>query len=275
MHPGTEELPPFAVHIPSAKESPIIVEVPHAGTMIDPQALALCTAPARSLGLDADLYVADLFYDAPTVGAHLIFSRMSRYVCDLNREENDWDRHTSPMGTSVSSPHGVVWRKSTEGRPAIAAPLSSEEVERRLATIYRPYHQALYELVQSKRDKFGFAIVLCGHSMPSFGRLGERRADVVPGSRGGTTTDARVLDLIERTADKAKYGVQHDTPYRGGFTTGHYGSPTNGVHAVQIEFARRLYMDETSLTRTRAKFEECKAFCTDLVAELGKLDLRI
>ncbi len=273
MHPGTDELPAFSVVPPEGRESPVVVEVPHAGTMMDPESLAACVASARSIGQDADLYVSELFSRAPRYGAHLLYSRMSRYVCDLNREESELDAQTVSSGTAVSSPHGVVWRKSTEGRPAIASPLTTQEVERRLSAVYRPYHQALYELVQEKRSKFGYAILLCGHSMPSFGRLGERRADVVPGSRGRTTAGPAVIQVVEKVAHRANYAVAHDTPYRGGFTTGHYGSPSHGIHAIQIELARRLYMNEVTLARTHEPFEKCQAFCSALVRELSELEL--
>jgi N-formylglutamate amidohydrolase len=260
----------LSVHEPRATETPVVVEVPHAGLEIDPTSLSYCIAPARCLGQDADLFVDELFENAPDVGAHLIFSRMSRYVCDLNRDESDFDEMTCPSGTSSSSPHGVVWRKTTEGRPALSGPVPASEVERRLNMVYRPYHLALHDIIQGKLKKFGVAILLCGHSMPSFGRLGERRADVVPGTQGRTTAGGSVIQICDQVAAEYGYDVAHDTPYRGGFTTSHYGSPGSQVHAVQIELARRLYMDESTLTKN-GKFHSCVKFCGALVGGLGRI----
>lgn len=261
---------PFLVNEPRVAETPVIVEVPHAGLGLDPNSLSYCVAPTRSIGRDADLYVDQLFADAPDHGAHLICSTMSRYVCDLNRSESDLDEQTSPVGTSTSSPHGVVWRKTTEGRPALNSPLPGTEIERRLEMIYRPYHQRLEQLVREKLDRFGVVVLLCAHSMPSFGRLGERRADVVPGTQGRTTAGAEVIFACDRTAADFNYDVAHDSPYRGGFTTTHYGSPGSHVHAVQIELARRLYMDEANLTKS-AGFAQCARFCAQLTQALGRL----
>src|SRR5690606_9952548 len=213
--------PSFEIVQPRGVETPVIVEIPHASVHLDPQSMAYCSAPARSIGQDADLFVDELFIDAPDHGAHLIYSALSLYVCDLNRAEDDLDEMTSPVGTKTSSPHGVVWRKTTENRPAIAAPLPSTEIERRLDLIYRPYHTALLKLIQRKRERFGAVILNCGRSMPSFGRLGERRADVVPGSQGRTTAGRDVLAAGDAAAQKAGYDVAHDTPYRGGFSTVH------------------------------------------------------
>lgn len=264
----------FSISEPTpGTESAVIVEVPHAGLFLDPQSLAYCVAPARAIGQDADLLVSELFKMAPSFGAHLLQSSMSRYVCDLNRDENELDSLTTPGGATTSAPHGVVWRKTTEGRPAISGPLPQSEVERRLALFYRPYHLALYQLVQHKLERFGFVVLLCAHSMPSFGRLGERRADLVPGSRGRTTADPQVLLACDRVAATAGYDVAHDNPYRGGFTTARYGSPASRVHALQIELARRIYMDETSLCPLQADFHRCVKFCNELVVALGKLEL--
>ncbi len=264
----------FTVSQPTAPEVPVIVEVPHAGIHMDPQSLALCSAPTRSIGRDADLYVADLFSAAPSLGAHLIFSHMSRYVCDLNREPTDVDAYTSTNGAADSSPHGVVWRKTTEGRPALSTPVPGAEIERRLNLIYRPYHDRLSTLISEKREKFGFVILLCGHSMPSFGRLGERRADVVPGTQGYSTAHGSVIRTTEQVTKQAGYDLAHDSPYRGGYSTQHYGSPGAHVHAIQIELSRRLYMDESTLAKNDG-FTRCGEYCSQLVRALGELNLKM
>ena len=68
----------FSVSYPQTDEIPVVVEVPHAGLFVDPQSLATLVAPARSLGRDADLYVDQLFADAPDLGATLLSANVSR-----------------------------------------------------------------------------------------------------------------------------------------------------------------------------------------------------
>lgn len=268
----------FSVREPQGRETPVVVEIPHAGVLVDPQSLATLAAPARSIGQDADLYVDDLYERAPALGATVIVAHVSRYVCDLNRAENDIDGLAVQGAPTRSAPHGLIWRSTTENQSALQAPLTSLELERRLELVYRPYHRSLAALVQQKRRKFGYAIVLCAHSMPSLGRLGHtdagrERADVVPGSRGRTTAAASVIDTPEILAKELGWTVSHDDPYRGGYSTGHYGQPGSRVHAVQVELARRLYMDERALTKTPNRFAEVSAFCDTLVARLGALAL--
>jgi len=261
----------FDVFAPTGRAAPVVVEVPHAGLALDPESLSYCIAPACALGQDADLYVDELYSGATALGATVLVSRLSRYACDLNRAEDDLDSLTTARGTAAAAPHGVVWRRTTSGRPALVAPLSATEIERRLREIYRPYHQTLERLLAEKQAKFGHVVLLCAHSMPSSGRLGERRADVVPGTRGRTTAGPAVLTTLEQAAAAADFDVIHDDPYRGGFTTGHHGRPRESRHAIQVELARRTYMDETSLAKT-ASFAKTQAFCLDLVERLGRLE---
>jgi N-formylglutamate deformylase len=269
----------FSIAEPRGAMTPVVVEVPHAGLEVDALALATLAAPARSLAQDADLYVDELYTDAPDEGAALLVSHVSRYVCDLNRSETDVDAQAVEGGRSRSAPHGVIWRATTENRPALVAPLSRAEYERRLELIYRPYHAALTRLITERVAHFGYAIVLCAHSMPSQGRDGHtdpgaNRADVVPGSRGRTSAAGVIIDLPETLARKRHWTVTHDEPYRGGYSTANYGRPRNGVHALQVELSRRLYMDEQQLSRKPNYFEEVRGFCRELVAELGALPVK-
>lgn len=269
----------FSVHEPEGGESPVVVEVPHAGLSVDAHALATLIAPAYSLGRDADLYVDELYRDAPSEGATLLVSHVSRYVCDLNRGERDYDVLAVEGGAAArAAPHGLVWRRTTDDRPALEGPLPRAELERRLEGVYRPYHTTLRKLLERKRERFGFAILLCGHSMPSRGRSshadpGRERADVVPGSRGRTTAAGVVIDTPATVAEELDLTVRHDEPYRGGFSTQHYGRPAEGWHAVQVELARRLYMHETLLHKKPKDFETTRSYCRALVARLGSLKL--
>jgi len=269
----------FVVREPSGAEIPVVVEIPHAGVHVPAPYLADLVVPARSLGRDADLYVDELYEDAPLEGASVIAARTSRYVLDLNRGEDDWDAEAvdgAPPHAPVRMPRGVIWRISADGDRCLAAPLPLESFTARLDALHRPYHRALGELLVRKRARFGYAVLLAAHSMPSAPRGRDdspvRRADVVPGTQGRTTAAASFIDAVEDHAMRHGLSVRHDDPYRGGFTTRHYGRPLLGVHAVQVELARRLYMDETTLTKSR-RFDATRLWCRTLVAKLGQTAL--
>ena len=162
-----EAVQPFEIVEPRGGESPLVVEVPHAGLWLDAETLAYTVAPARSFGRDADLYVDELTQDTPSEGATLIVARTSRYLVDLNRGENDYDGEAVEGGGKPPWPRGLVWRLTTDGDPVLATRLPRSELERRLDRFYRPYHAAVAALLERKRRRFGFAILLCAHSMPS------------------------------------------------------------------------------------------------------------
>lgn len=268
--------PPFLVLEPEV-DSPVLVEVPHAGTYVDPETARWLVAPPRAVTQDADLLVDELYADAPAVGATLLAAKHSRYVVDLNRGEGDVDGGSvRGVPGPLRASRGVIWRLTGDGKPVLAEPLARAELERRLTHVYRPYHEALAGLIARKVRRFGHAVVLAAHSMPSVGlsSRGARapRADVVPGTRGRTSADARYIDAVDVKARAAGLSVAHDDPYRGGFTTVHYGRPAQGVHVVQVELARRLYMDEATLEASPS-FADARRFCRDLTAALVEVSL--
>jgi N-formylglutamate deformylase len=271
--------PPFERIDPRGAETPVIVEIPHAGLESAPPFLEPLSAPARSLARDADLYVDALYDDAPDEGATVLVARTSRYVIDVNRGERDVDGEVvEGARADLRLHHGLVWRTTSDGEPALSRKLTPGELEERLELVWRPYHRELAAIVDQKRARFGVAVVLAAHSMPSIDRGPRRdavesvrgRADVVPGTRGRRSAAARFIDVVEQHAIAQGWTVRHDDPYAGGFTTQHYGRPKESVHVVQIELSRRLYLDETTL-RPLASFGTVRAWCRTLVQRLGRL----
>ena len=111
---------PFTVIEPSAEETPLTVEIPHAGLVVDGQTLSRLAAPARSIGRDADLYVDDLYADAPSAGATVIASHVSRYVCDLNRSERDVDAESvEGAPTHARATRGIIWRLTRDRKSVV------------------------------------------------------------------------------------------------------------------------------------------------------------
>jgi len=183
--------------------------------------------------------------------------------------------HPTPVG---AQPRGVVWRTTTDGRPILARPLTYQKLLARVERYYLPYHRALRTTLDGLRARFGYAVLLAGHSMPSLGRSGHqdagaRRADIVPGTCGRTSADARLIDLVDAHFRAAGLSVRHDDPYKGGFTTSHYGRPREGVHAIQIELNRALYVDEQTCTPKPAEFAALQAVLDALVAKLARVAL--
>lgn len=263
---------------PRTTASPVLVEVPHSGLQVPPEVESEIDATPLAMLRDSDIYVDQLYQRAPDYGATLLVSRVSRYVVDLNRGPDDVDsaavpRH--PKGRHIPA-RGVVWRARTDGTPLLRAPLTVEQFTRRLELFYDPYHRTLREVAAQIREQHGRVVILAAHSMPSAGRRmlggGEiRRADIVPGTRGRSSADGRIIDLIDSHFREAGLSVKHDDPYRGGWTTSSYGAPKRGQHAVQIELNRALYVDEKTSEIKPSDFAQLQTVLDQLVGKLGKL----
>jgi len=263
---------------PRTPPSPVLVEVPHSGLQVPPEVESEIDATPLSMLRDSDIYVDQLYQRAPENGATLLVSRVSRYVVDLNRGPDDVDSAAVPRHPKARHipARGVVWRARTDGTPLLRAPLTVQQFTRRLELFYEPYHRTLREVAAQIREQHGRVVILAAHSMPSAGRrmLGGgavRRADVVPGTRGRSTADGRIIDLIDSHFREAGLSVKHDDPYRGGWTTSSYGAPKRGQHAVQIELNRALYVDEKTSEIRPNDFARLQTVLDQLVGKLGKL----
>jgi N-formylglutamate amidohydrolase len=246
---------PSAVEViePAALTSPLVLASPHSGSMLE----------LATLRKSEDCYVDELFSDVFDVGAPLLRALYLRAFLDVNREpyELDPEMFDGPLPSFVNTSSsrvaaglGTIARIVATRREIYRGKLPFNEVERRLALFYRPYHQRLRTLVARARDRFGFAILVDCHSMPSSGLpLGPDSSpqgiDVVLGDRSGLSCHPLITEAIEDSLQHMGYRVLRNNPYAGGFTTQHYGDPANGIHTVQIEINRALYMDEVTLQR--------------------------
>ncbi|MFO0627417.1 MAG: N-formylglutamate amidohydrolase [Polyangiales bacterium] len=249
-----------------------MVEIPHAGTVIPSELRdGLSVAPEDVLR-DADTFVDALWTDAPAAGAVSLVARISRYVVDLNRAEDDVDaRAVEGARVTPAQPRGVIWRQSGAGRCVLPSALSREAYRGRLERYYAPYHAALATELRALHARHGRVILIAAHSMPSAPRLGgpgARRAAIVPGTRGRTTADGALIDAVDAHFRAAGLSVRHDDPYRGGATTARWGRPAQGFHAIQIEVNRGLYLDETSLRLKADGVAWLRGLCASLIPRL-------
>ena len=264
----------FDAHLPHPIPSPIVVSVPHAGTARG--ALGAVLRDDFDLRCDADLYV-DRLYDGLAPGAFVV-AHLSRFVCDLNRDAGDLSATAVPSHPTAraSNPRGFVWEMTTGGQPTLSRPLEQDEWKARKA-VHDQYHGTVAAALADAKARFGHAVLIDGHSMPSRGRggpsghadAGQLRADIVPGDRDGISCAQDLRALVCDTFTDCGFSVAPNQPYRGGFTTAHHGRPGHGIHAIQIEMRRDLYMDETSYVIDQAGFDRIRAALQQLFANLS------
>lgn len=264
----------FTLRTPRDVDTPVVVSVPHAGTGTHGFEAAL--SPDLDVRCDADLHV-DRLYRVGEAGAPPVHiaSRLSRFVCDLNRDPDDVSRGAVPEHPAPRNAdgRGFVWAVTTTGAPALSRPLSLEEWQARTA-LHAAYHDAITQALARARDRFGFAVLVDGHSMPSRGRQGHKdpgriRADVVPGDRDGTSCSPDLSAHVQQHFAARGYSVAFNDPYKGGFITAHHGRPADHIHAIQIELRRDLYMNEATFEIEPPGFDELRAAIGDLLAGLA------
>jgi len=219
-----------------------------------------------------DAFVDELFAAAPALGAPLITARFPRAFVDVNRASGEIDPHMfdAPLASSigprtprVAAGLGVIPRIVRDGVEIYGMRLPAREAAFRLESFYRPYHAALAKLVAETRALFGIAIVIDCHSMPPT----SRGTDIVIGDCYGEAAAAELIVDAQRALAELGFSVARNAPYAGGYTTNLYGKPESGVHALQIEVNRALYLDEARMSKT-AGFGHCQDRLRRFVARL-------
>jgi N-formylglutamate amidohydrolase len=258
----------YRVASPESQTLPIVLASPHSGRYYAPEFLEKAHLAKHALRMSEDAYVDTLFAAAPDLGAPMIKALFPRTFVDANREplelDSDMFAERLPWPINRTSPRvrgglGVIARVGANGAPIYDRPLPVAEARDRLRNHYFPYHRALRQLLTETRRRFGYAILLDCHSMPSqaVARLSAavrsrpghpaRPIDFVLGDCHGASCMGALTDRAEAVLTALGYSVTRNSPYAGGFTTRRYGHPENGVHALQIEVNRALYMDEKTL----------------------------
>ncbi|MGB1547553.1 MAG: N-formylglutamate amidohydrolase [Alphaproteobacteria bacterium] len=270
---------PYAVLRPVRHAFPCVFASPHSGTDYPEAFLAASALEPLHLRSTEDCYVDELFGAAPALGAPLLSALFPRAWLDANRGPYELDpamfREPLPPYVEVKSRAvakglGTIARIVADGAEIYQNKLFFAEARRRVQNFYRPYHAALEKLIGETHARFGRCVLIDCHSMPSTDGAGEKqRVDFVLGDCFGTSCDAHVTETIETFLQDCGYVVRRNRPYAGGFTTRHYGHPKAGIHAIQIEINRALYLEERTLERT-AGFSVLQARLAALIAHLGE-----
>lgn len=262
MRPATtdEFEPPFVVTEPAGQAVPFVFNVPHAGAVYPTAFLSESRLDAVALRRSEDAYVDELFAGMVGLGAPTMAARFPRAFLDLNREPYELDPRmfegrlppfANTRSMRVAGGLGTIPRIVADGQEIYQRRIPVDEALRRIEWLYKPYHHMLRQLVNRTTRIFGHAVLIDCHSMPStsVNREDGVKADIVLGDRYGTSCAGVLTDLVDAALRSRGYSVVRNKPYAGGFITEHYGEPTLGRHALQVEINRSLYMDERTLAQ--------------------------
>ncbi len=275
--------PPFEILEPSEWRSPIVFNSPHSGSVYPRSFLAAARLDLATLRRSEDSFVDDLLFGVVARGYPLMRAHFPRCYVDVNREPYELDPRmfdgrlpsfANTRSMRVAGGLGTVARVVGDAQEIYDQRIPVDDALRRIESLYKPYHRARRRLVTRVHRNFGAAVLVDCHSMPSgSGPKDDRpRADIVIGDRYGTSCVPVVSETIEATLRAAGYSISRNKPYAGGFITEHYGNPSAGLHAIQIEINRGLYMDERRYERARA-FAEVARHMETIADRLGEIPL--
>jgi N-formylglutamate amidohydrolase len=270
----------FDLQEPTARGLPLVLASPHSGADYPADFLAASRLDPLALRRSEDSFVDELFAAAPHLGAPLLSARFPRAYVDVNREAFELDpamfSDTLPDFVNAGSPRvrmglGTIARIVASGEEIYAKKLLFAEARQRIERLYYPYHQELHRLVEETEMVFGGYLLVDCHSMPSAaGAACERDGpDIVLGDCHGAACAPQILKAAHRLLVERGFVVAINSPYSGGFTTGHYGRPRLHRHALQIEINRALYMDERTFCQ-KPHFARLVDDMSELVRRLGQ-----
>lgn len=269
-------LPGFTVIGGGVPPAPLVLSSPHSGRDYPAAFLAQTRLTMAQLRRAEDAFVDELAVGAAALGVPLLAARYGRAWLDLNRgaEELDpamfvdpLDAHPSQASDRVQAGLGVLPKVAAQGLDIYAGRVRAADAAERIGAVYRPYHMKLAELLEAARRQHGFAVLIDCHSMPAPTPASGGAPQIVVGDLHGTSAALKLVERIERRCRLAGLRVARNTPYAGGHTTAFHGRPEAGVHAVQIEIDRTLYMDPVRLVQHMG-FARIEAMLTDLVVDL-------
>jgi N-formylglutamate amidohydrolase len=283
--PGAEAAglePPFALIRAEGVAAPFVFASPHSGREYPAELMAAAALDGAAIRRSEDCFVDELIAAAPASGVSLLTARYGRAYIDVNREAYELDQamfedELPPFARArtarVAAGLGSIARVVGEGQEIYRRKLTFAEARGRIEAVHQPYHRALAALLEETRAVHGRAALIDWHSMPSAASgdpgYGRKGCDMVLGDRFGSACAPGLTRLVERELESMGYRVARNAPYAGGYTTEFYGRPDEGLHALQIEINRGVYLDEAALKPT-AGFARLKHDLDRLCAALAR-----
>ena len=219
--------------------APMFVSMPHIGLEI-PLELQNSFVPRALAVEDTDWHLARLYDFLPALGISVLQPRFSRYVIDLNRPPDNTPMYPGAANTELCPTHfftgDALYRPGHEPSP--------QEVQRRRATYWQPYHDALAAELARIKAIHGFALLWDAHSIRS--EIPWLFDGKLPDLNIGTASGASAATTISDAAASQIGAFTHvvNGRFKGGYITRHYGQPAQHIHAIQLEKCQSLYMQE-------------------------------
>lgn len=258
---------------------PVVLSVPHAGRDYCAELREGLRVPLDRIVALEDRYVDRLTSGIAETGAAGIVAKTPRAWIDLNRHENEVD--PAMVAPSPASSHVTQSLKVRGGLGLIPRRLAgvgdlwldrvtAGDLAARIDDIHRPYHAALAKMLAETRGRFGVAVLIDLHSMPPVtGAAWPHPPRIVIGDRFGRSASSRFTTRLMNEAERANFAVAENSPYAGGYILDRHGMPDKGIHALQVEIDRSLYLKRDLRTLDEQAAARMSDFVTRMIHALA------
>lgn len=231
---------------------PVVIAVPHAGRDYPDAILRNSRVAPEVLERLEDRHADMLMPDLAGLGCVGMVAHAARAWIDLNRAPSEIDPQMiadapraafAQPSAKVRGGLGLVPRRLADHGELWRKPIAHADVSARLASYHDPYHRELGRALQTLKSRFGCALLIDLHSMPPLPPEGGAAPPrIVLGDRFGRSAEGPLCDLALSVLRGSGFEVALNHPYAGGYVLDRHGRPARGIHALQIEVDRSLYL---------------------------------
>ncbi len=250
---------PYFLIEPAGERVPVILSSPHSGVEFPDELKTHFRHELMKQPDDTDWFVHELYNFAPSLGITMIHAKYSRWVIDLNRTPESVPLYndgriitelvpkTDFLGNEI-----YVDKKFLPG---------DAEIERRSENYYKPYYQKIENLLAERIAEFGQVLLWDAHSIRRFVPTiqNEPFPDLILGNNDERSAGKEIIEIALHGLKAGKFGVNHNSPFKGGFITRHFGKPEGKVHTLQLEMAKTNYMNDDELTFNEERANEVRS----------------
>lgn len=252
---------PFEVDYPSS-DIPILISVPHCGVTIPRELKPLFCSKKIEFIDDTDWYVDKLYDCVGSMDITMIRAKYSRWVIDLNRNVeskplyNDGRVITALTPTSDFNNDPIYVGKHPD----------YTQIQQRIKKYYQPYYTKIEELLKDKRTKFDHVLFFDAHSIRQHvpGIRQEPFPNLILGDVDGSSAHSSLIKIAKKILSSSPYSFRHNDPFKGGNLTRYFGKPHQGIHALQLEMSKVLYMYDTETLYHEARATSIRSLLRDL-----------
>lgn len=269
--PSVDAPSPIEVH--GGQGGPVLLSVPHSGRDYSNALLARSRLGRRSLEGLEDPFVDQLVRAAMDRGVGAVIARAPRALIDLNRSLEELHpaailgRRGEPATARARAGLGVIPTRLSGIGDLWRAPIDEAEFERRARDVHAAYHDAVEGALTAMARRWDHILLLDCHSMPP---RAPGQANVVIGDRHGSSAAPWLVDAAEAIARRRGFTVARNSPFAGGYIIERHGTPSRGVHAIQVEIDRGAYC-RTDSRSPGPGFDRVAMLFEALAGELGQL----